>query len=173
MAVRPTLELGNPLLRQTALPVADPRDPAVRELIRDLWETLADFRRRHGWGRALAAPVVGVPLRVVVLDIDEQRIVLINPRFESWSREQVAAYESCITFGGIWGEVVRPARVVVVAQDEDGVERRYDATGDLGRVMQHEIDHLDGLTWLDRDPDPTTICTTNEYVRRYRAAPSD
>ncbi len=173
MAVRPTLELGNPLLRQTALPVADVRDPAVRQLIDDLWETLEDFRRRHGWGRALAAPVVGVPLRVVVLDVDEQRLVLINPRFESWSHEQVAAYESCITFSGIWGEVVRPARVVVVAQDENGVERRYDAIGDLGRVMQHEIDHLDGLTWLDRDPDPTTICTTNEYVRRYRAAPSD
>ncbi|WP_026370771.1 peptide deformylase [Kallotenue papyrolyticum] len=169
MPVRPMLELGDPRLRQPAQAVGDAAAPEIAALLDDLWATLDDFRRRRGWGRALAAPVIGVPLRVVVIAV-EGRLELINPRFAGWSREQVAAYESCMTFDCIWGEVIRPARVVVVAQDRQGREQRYDATGDLARVLQHEIDHLDGLVWLDRDPDPLTICTTGEYRRRYRSA---
>jgi peptide deformylase len=166
MPVRPTLELGHPLLRQTAEPVADPRSAETRALITDLWDTLDDFRRRHGWGRALAAPVISVPQRVIVIAMENQRMVLINPRFESWSRDQVTMYESCITFGSIWGAVSRPRSVVVVALDENGEEQRFEVNGDLARVMQHEIDHLDGFMWLDRDPDLSSICTTTEYMRQ-------
>ncbi len=166
MAVRSTLELGDPLLRQQAQPVADPQAPEVRTLITDLWDTLRDFQQRSGWGRALAAPVIGVGLRAVVLDFEGQELVLINPRFESWGRTQAVDYERCLTFGSIWGAVYRPEHVVVVALDADGVEQRFDVSGDLARLMQHEIDHLDGLVWLDRDPDPATICTTRERKRQ-------
>jgi peptide deformylase len=166
MAVRPTLQLGNPLLRQAALPIDDIHSAGTQALIADLWDTLHDFRRRYGWGRALSAPVIGVPLRVIVVDFEEQQLVLINPRFERWSREQEFAYESCITFSAIWGAVHRPARVTVVALDSDAVERRYETAGPLARLMQHEIDHLDGLVWLDREPDLASICTTDEYRRQ-------
>jgi peptide deformylase len=165
MAIRPTLQLGNPLLRQAAQPIDDVQSGDIQALIADLWDTLYDFRRRYGWGRALSAPVIGVPLRAIVVDFDEQ-LVLINPRFERWSREQVVAYESCITFSSIWGAVCRPRRVIVVALDAVGVERRYDAEGALARLMQHEIDHLDGLVWLDREPDLASICTNDEYRRQ-------
>ena len=94
MPVKPTLELGNPLLRQPAQPVADPLSPVTQALIADLWDTLHDFHQRHGWGHALSAPVIGVSQRVVVLEFDGQALLLINPRFESWSRTQVVAYES-------------------------------------------------------------------------------
>jgi peptide deformylase len=168
MAIRPTLQLGNPLLRQAAQPIDDVQSGDIQALIADLWDTLYDFRRRHGWGRALSAPVIGVPLRVIVVDVGE-RFVLINPRFERWSREQVVTYESCITFSTIWGAVCRPNQVVVVALDAGGVERRYDAEGALARLMQHEIDHLDGLVWLDREPDLASICTNEEYRRQQGA----
>lgn len=166
MAVRPTLQLGNPLLRQAAQPIDDVHSAETQALLADLWDTLRDFRRRHGWGRALSAPVIGVPLRAIVVDFQDQALVLINPRFERWSREQEYRYESCITFGSIWGAVYRPTRVTVVALDADGLERRYEATGPLARLMQHEIDHLDGLVWLDREPDLASICTTDEYRRQ-------
>lgn len=169
MTVCPTLELGHPLLRQPAQPVEDPLSAETQQLIADLWDTLRDFRERNRWGRALAAPVIGVQARVVVLEFEDQQFVLINPRFERWSRTQVVAYESCLTFGGLWGQVSRPAQVIVVALDAAGQEQRYEVQGELGRIMQHEIDHLDGLVWLDRDPDVATICTNNEYKRLLEA----
>ena len=140
----------------------------TRSLIADLRDTLRDFRARTRWGRALAAPVIGVPLRLVLLEYNEQSMVLINPSFERWSRDHAGGYESCITFPALWGSVIRPRSVVVLAQDEHGLPRRLEADGDLARLLQHEIDHLDGLVWLDREPDVATICTTNEYRRRYR-----
>lgn len=172
MPVRSTLELGNPHLRQPAQPVPDPRSPETRALIADLWDTLHEFRERHGWGRALSAPVIGVPQRVSVINFDERQIVLINPRFETWSRAQTSAFESCMAFSSIWGAVVRPERIVVAALDDQGREQRYEVDGDLARIVQHEIDHLDGLVWLDRDPDLATICTTGEYMRQFKHAGS-
>lgn len=166
MAVRQTLELGNPLLRQAAQAVIDVRDPQTLALVRDLWDTLDDFRQRHGWGNALAAPVIGVGQRVVVVALDDRRLTLINPRFEGWGREQVMAYESCMTFPDLYGQVSRQAQVVVSALDADGIEQRYEAAGMFARIVQHEIDHLDGLVWLDRDPDLGSFCTRNEYRRQ-------
>jgi peptide deformylase len=166
MPIRAVLELGDPLLRRQAQPVDDPREPAIQALIVDLWDTLHDFQQRNHWGRALAAPVIGIDLRVVVIDVDDQQYVLVNPRFETWGRTQTVAYETCITFGCIWGQVYRPETVVVVALDVNGIEQRFELDGELARLFQHEIDHLDGLVWLDRDPDLATICTTNEYKRQ-------
>jgi peptide deformylase len=166
--IRPTLELGDPALRQAAAPVKDALSPATQALLADLRDTLRDFRERNGWGRALGAPVIGVPLRLVLIDYDDTALVLINPRFDSWSNDQISAYESCITFPCLWGCVDRPRAVTVTAEDEAGVTQRWEVDGDLARILQHEIDHLDGFVWLDRDPPIESICTTGEYQRRYR-----
>ncbi len=167
--IRPTLELGDPLLRQVAAPVEDARGETTQSLIADLRDTLRDFRERNGWGRALGAPVIGVPLRVVVVDDNDTSLVFINPCFESWSNDQVSVYESCICFPSLWGCVDRPRAVTITAEDEAGVNRRWEFEGDLARILQHEIDHLDGFVWLDRDPPIESICTTKEYQRRYRS----
>jgi peptide deformylase len=171
MPVRPILELGDPRLRQPAQPVPDPLAPEVQALIDDLRETLAVVRARRGWGDALAAPVVGAAQRVIMLERAGRELVLINPRFEAWGRTQLAAYERCLTFDAIWGAVYRPDRVVVVAVDAQGAEQRLEASGSFARLLQHEMDHLDGLVWLDRDPDLTSLCTAGEYARRYAAPP--
>jgi peptide deformylase len=162
------LELGHPLLRNTAARVELPLSQEIQELIGDLRDTLRDFRARSGWGRALGAPVVGESLRVVVIEYDNTSLTLINPRFEQWSNDQIDDYESCMTFPAIWGCVSRPRSVVVLAWDETGAEQRIEASGDLARILQHELDHLDGLTWLDRDPDLGSICTTKEYRRQFQ-----
>ncbi len=166
--IRPTLELGDPALRQVSAPVVDPLHADTRALIEDLRDTLRDWRARNGWGRALAAPVIGVPLRVVLIELEGTSTVLINPAFERWGADQIDTFESCITFPTLWGCVVRPRTVIVQALDEDGTPCRIEAEGDLARILQHEIDHLDGFNWLDREPDVATICTTGEYRRRHR-----
>jgi peptide deformylase len=171
--IRQMLELGNPLLRQVAAVVDDPQDPSVHEVLRDLRDTLADFRHRNGWGRALSAPIIGVPLRIILIEYDERSMVLINPVFEQWSSDQESVYESCITFPSLWGMVSRPVQVVVQALDEAGIPHRWEASGPFGRTLQHEIDHLDGLIWLDREPDIDSICTTTEYKRRQASHQSD
>lgn len=171
MAVRSTIELGNPALRQPAQPVVNASDPAIQALITDLHDTLHDWRAHHGWGRAMSAPTIGVAQRVVVIDWDDIHYVFINPRFEQWSTQQSDEWESCITFPNLWGCVSRPHSVVVTAWDADGQPLRLQAEGALSRILQHEIDHLDGLIWLDREPDPATLCTTAEYNRRYKPQP--
>lgn len=168
MAVRPLLELGNPLLRQLAQPVDDVHSPETIEIINDLWETLHHFRSEHGWGRSLAAPLIGSSRRIIVLLEHDDEWTLINPRLIRWSRTQSVDWESCVAVGSLWGMVSRPEQVVLTALDRDGNNHTYDAEGLLARILQHEIDHLDGLMWLDRDPDIATICTTNEYRRRYK-----
>lgn len=168
MAVRPLLELGNPLLRQLSLPVEDVHAPETVQIVADLWDSLYAFRKEHGWGRSLAAPLIGINRRIIVLLEQDKELVLINPRLVRWSRTQTVDWESCVAVGSLWGLVSRSSQIVVTALDTNGDEQRYEADGLLARILQHEIDHLDGLIWLDRDPDISSICTTNEYRRRYK-----
>jgi len=168
MPIRALLELGNPLLRQISLPVADVRSAETASVIADLWDSLYHFRTEHGWGRSLAAPLIGVNVRIIVINEQGNEWTLINPRLVGWSRQQANDWESCVAIGSIWGLVSRPQQVTVMALDPDGNEQRRETDGLLARIIQHEIDHLDGLTWFDRDPDLSSICTTNEYRRRYK-----
>src|SRR5947209_4590111 len=103
MAVRSTLELGDPALRQPAQAVANPADPTIQALISDLRDTLQAWRAKNGWGGALSAPTLGVNQRVVLIERQEYQYVLINPAFEQWSQSHTEAFESCITFSSIWG----------------------------------------------------------------------
>ena len=168
MAVRPILELGDPLLRLAAEPVQDVGGAEVRALVADLLDTLRDFRSRNAYGRLLAAPQIGVPLRVFVLFADEGEFELINPRYERWSRTEAQEYETCLSFPLLWGLVSRPTSVTVAGYTLQGEERQIEAAGPLSRRLQHAMDHLDGLLWLDREPDLLSLCTTAEYERRYR-----
>ena len=168
MPVRRILELGDPILRQAAAPIDDPTSPRARSLVADLFDTLSDFRAHTGYGRSMAATQIGVLLRVLVIESHDGSVELLNPRYERWSRHEAEAYESCLCFPSVWGLVARPTSVTVVGQTLDGGERRIEATGDLARILQHGLDHLDGLVWLDRSPDLLSICTTSEYERRYK-----
>lgn len=168
MPIRQLLELGNPLLRQISLPVEDVRSTETASVVADMWASLYHFRTEHGWGRSLAAPLIGVNVRIIVINEHGDEWTLINPRLVHWSRQQAHDWESCVAIGSIWGLVSRPQQVTVTALDLAGNEQRYEVDGLLARIIQHEIDHLDGLTWFDRDPDLSSICTTNEYRRRYK-----
>lgn len=139
---------GDPVLREPAEPVAAVDDD-VRALVADLVETMYEAD-----GVGLAAPQVGVGLRVIVVDTREEEgagaLALINPRIADTSAETDRAEEGCLSIPGIADIVERPVRVVVEALDPDGEPVRIEADGLSARALQHEVDHLDGVLFLDR-----------------------
>jgi len=138
--------LGSPFLRQRAEPVATV-DDAVRELLDDLFETMYAAR-----GVGLAANQVGDTRRVAVVDIGKdapEQLVLINPVLVEKDDETEIAEEGCLSIPEIFGDVERPLRVVVQALDRHGEPFRLESAGYQARAIQHEIDHLDGVLFLD------------------------
>jgi peptide deformylase len=119
-------------------------DDAVRRLMDDMVETMVDA---HGAG--LAAPQVGLPLRVIVLKVDNQVYQLANPEMVRCEGEQTG-FEGCLSVPGLIGEVTRCQRVVARGQNRHGKEIRVKGDGLLARAIQHEIDHLDGILFTTK-----------------------
>jgi len=148
MAVRQVRLYGDPVLRRKALPVAEV-DDTVRELIADMRETMHAYN-----GVGLAANQVGVLQRVLVVDIpvDEgtrARYALINPELDQRTGAE-SGEEGCLSIPGLYEEVRRAQRVRVRALDEHGRPLEFVAEGYLARALQHEVDHLDGVLFVDR-----------------------
>jgi peptide deformylase len=148
MAVRPIVKYGHPMLHEPSEPVRE-IDGTIRKLLDDMVETMYAAP-----GIGLAAPQIAVPLRVIVVDLSVgeepgQLIKLINPEFVLRQGEQ-RHDEGCLSVPGFGGSPVRPERVVVKGLDPDGQERMYEGTELLARAFCHEIDHIDGLLFVDR-----------------------
>jgi peptide deformylase len=134
--------LGSPVLRQHSVEVKTV-DDEVRRLIEDMFETMDAAK-----GLGLAANQVGIARRVAVVDVEEDRFVMVNPRIVE-ADGRVSAEEGCLSIPDIYADVTRPDRVIVEALDADGNSYRKEATGLKARAIQHEIDHLDGILFLD------------------------
>ncbi len=146
MSVRGLHLLGSPALRQRAAPIAAV-DDEVRSLVDDLFETM-----RAAKGVGLAANQVGVARRVAVVDVGPDEpppLVLINPVILRHGDELETAEEGCLSIPDLFGDVERPLTVVVEATDRDGCRYTVEASGYKARAIQHEIDHLDGILFLD------------------------
>jgi len=171
MPVRPILQLGDPRLREIALPVEDPSAPKVAALVNDLADTLAYWRATTGYGRGIAAPQLGVRLRVIFLQLPgEKPWPLINPEILERSEEKIVVWDACLSFLSIFMQVERHREITVRYQDMNG-ETHQLAVGDdrnLSELLQHEIDHLDGILAVDRLTDIRTLCTREEFEKRYR-----
>ena len=150
MAVREIRLLGDPILRQEAKEVVGYGDD-LRALVRDMYETMY-----HEEGIGLAAPQIGVGTRVIVIDLrreehpDDEPMALVNPRLTWTSSETAKQTEGCLSIPTLEEIVERPAKVRVEAHDPDGKRVELYAEDLLARALQHEIDHLDGVLFLDR-----------------------
>ncbi len=143
------------ILRRRAQPVrAVTRD--VRTLIEQMFETLRGAR-----GVGLAAPQVGVGRRVIVIEVQDRRLALVDPEVLKQEGETVGT-EACLSIPGLLGDVPRAAHVVVRARNRRNRYITVDAVGLLARVLQHEIDHLDGVLFTDRVRDPKTLRQAGE-----------
>lgn len=171
MALREIVQLGNPLLRQPCAPVTDPGATAIRELAQDLSDTLAHWRKHTGYGRGIAAPQIGVLQRLIFLRLPgEPAWPMINPEIVWQSDEKVVVWDACLSFLSIFMKVERSAQIRVRWQDFSGVWHETEAgpEKDLAELLQHEIDHLDGILAVDRMTDIKTLCTREEFERRFR-----
>lgn len=174
MAILKVSRMGHPVLRQPAREIpADRVDhPALQRLIDDMVETMADEQ-----GIGLAAPQVFQSLRLVVLgdpqsdpeDPDAIPLtVLVNPRWLARSDEQAEAWEGCLSIPGLRGMVPRSVSVTLEALDRQGQRVELKAHDLFARVLQHEIDHLDGVLYLDRMTDMRRLAFNEEFERYWR-----
>ena len=172
MAVRKVLQLGDPLLRQPAGAYEFGNDTVdLRELVADLRDTLAHWRQETGYGRGIAAPQLGVSKRVIFLQLPgKEPWPLVNPEIIQRSEEKIVVWDACLSFLSIFMRVERAREIAVRYQDLQGDWREIRAgeEGDLSELLQHEIDHLDGILCIDRVQDVGSICTKEEFEKRYR-----
>jgi len=172
MPVQHVLQLGDPLLRTACGRVEDSSSPEIHELVADLADTLAHWRLKTGYGRGIAAPQIGVLKRVIFLNLpDAEPWPLINPEIVERSEEKIVVWDACLSFLSIFMQVERHREITVRYRGLDGTTREFTAGDDrnLSELLQHEIDHLDGILAIDRVTDTKTICTREEFEKRYRA----
>jgi peptide deformylase len=173
MPIRPILQLGDPKLREVALPVEDPSSPQIAALVQDLSDTLAHWRATTGYGRGIAAPQLGVTQRVIFLQLPgEKAWPLVNPQIIERSSEKNVVWDACLSFLSIFMQVERHRDVTVRYRDLAGRQQEVRAgeARNLSELLQHEIDHLDGILAVDRIVDIKTLCTREEFEKRYRDA---
>ena len=159
MAIREIITLGHPTLRQKARKVTR-FGPELKQLIDDMVETM-----RVAPGVGLAAPQVNVADRVIVVELpaDEEEglpaelYAFVNPEIIKTSRDKEEGQEGCLSIPGYLGEVERHTEIIVRGQDATGKLQRVKAYDYLARIFQHEIDHLDGIMFIDRVADPGKI----------------
>jgi peptide deformylase len=165
MTLRKIALLGHPVLLARAEPVTDLADPDVQRLIDDMLATMADAD-----GIGLAAPQVHESVRIIVaLDVRDRgerdraaAHVLVNPELTPWGEASDLAFEGCLSMPGLRGRVPRHARCGYRALDRDGREVTGMAAGLFARVLQHEVDHLDGILYPMRIADLRELAFTSE-----------
>jgi peptide deformylase len=166
MPARTILQLGNPTLRQASCPVRSPEEAAP--VLEDLRDTLHEFRRTHGFGRGISAIQIGLPLRIVYIEIDGASYSLLNPFLDTMSDEKIRLWDNCFSFPDLLVHLERSKTVTLHYQDEHGVAHTLEVSGAFSELLQHEIDHLDGILAIDRAIDRNAFCTKEEYERRFR-----
>lgn len=145
--VREIRKKDDPVLRKKAKPVSDPDNPLIRQLAEDMLETMYKAP-----GVGLAAPQIGVSKRILVSDCGEEfggQYVLINPKIIHQEGTQTGI-EGCLSFPNLYGDVERAEKVTLKAQDLNGRWFKVEAHGLLSRCFQHEIDHLNGILFIDK-----------------------
>jgi peptide deformylase len=170
--VRSVLQLGDPGLRTVSRPVADPGSVEIGALVRDLADTLAHWRAGTGYGRGIAAPQIGARERVIFLQLPgAEPWPLVNPEVIWRSERKIVVWDACLSFLSIFMQVERHREILVRYQDLEGEwkEVRAGEERDLSELLQHEMDHLDGILAVDRITDIRTMCTREEFEKRYRA----
>jgi peptide deformylase len=169
MAVRRILQLGDPVLREESRAVTDPG--ACENTLCDLRDTLHEFQRTHGFGRGISAIQIGVPERIIYMEFEGMAWCLINPEWEYLSAEKFRLWDDCFSFPDLLVWVERSERVRVRFLDNSGVEQVLEAAGAFSELIQHEMDHLDGILAIDRAIERNSLCTREEWLRRYSGEP--
>ena len=161
MAVRKVLLLGHPKLYEVCEPVRVEEVESLKPVIRDLHDTLFDFRRKYGVGRAIAAPQIGVMKRLVYMYISAPT-VFFNPVLDQKSEEMFTMWDDCICFPDLVVKVRRHKRCRIRFLDREWQEQTMLLEDDLSELLQHECDHLDGVLAVSRAIDAESFALRSQ-----------
>jgi len=138
------LLLGNPLLYEVCNPVLQRELPLVKGWVRDMHNVMEEIRAKYNFGRAIAAPQLGIMKRLVYLNIDKP-IILINPAIVNPSEEMFELWDDCMSFPNLLVKVKRHRSLTLIYLDEKWQPQEWHLSDDLAELLQHECDHLDGI----------------------------
>jgi peptide deformylase len=164
MPVRRIIQLGDPLLRVVSEPVASPEE--ARALFEDLRDTLHEFRRTHGFGRGISSVQIGEPKRLIYIELDGRAWRLRNPALESQSEDKFRLWDDCFSFPNLLVQVERSTTVRIRYEDDQSAVQRLEVSGPFSELLQHELDHLDGILAIDRALGPNALRTREEHERQ-------
>lgn len=142
--VKDILILGNPQLYVTCTEYRKENIKEIEEVVADLHDTMMEYKRMHGAGRAIAAPQIGVQKRLLYMYIDRP-VIFINPVLSFLSDEKMTVMDDCMSFPGLLVKVQRYKECIIEYYDLDWKKQKMHLTGDLAELIQHEYDHLDGI----------------------------
>jgi peptide deformylase len=170
MPEREILQLGNPTLLEKSARVDDITSAATQSIIRDLSDTLAGFREATRYGRGIAAPQIGALKRVIFIRMQPAGFTsaLVNPEIVWMSDALMELWDDCFSFPDLMVRVSRARQIRVEYQDGRGAKQAIEAEGDLSELLQHEIDHLDGILATERAVSPRAFSTRAEWGRRFK-----
>ncbi len=165
MPIREILVLGNQQLWQPSENVTEIHSHTTQEIIQDLSETLANFRTVQGFGRAIAAPQIGLHQRIIFTNINGG-FALINPVIKTASQEMFELWDDCFSLPNLLVKVKRHIEIKVAFTNEHGAAKSLIFRNDLSELFQHEIDHLDGILATDRAVDRRGFAMRSEVINR-------
>lgn len=170
MAVKEILRLGNPGLWQVCATVESLNSQETRKIIQDLKDTLEDFKKKNGFGRAIAAPQIGILKRIIYIDFPKEKIsgALINPKITKQSKEKIQVWDDCFSFPDLLVKVERAREIEMEYQTANGEIFTISAKGDLSELLQHEIDHLDGILAVQRAIDGRSFAFRSEWEKFWK-----
>lgn len=154
--IREILKLGDPQLYEVSEPVTAEDLPFVGSWVEDLHDTLMEYRRVYGAGRAVAAPQIGIRKRLLYMYLDKP-YVFINPVMMFPDEEMYELLDDCMSFPGLMVKVRRYRRAVIRYEDLQGERQEMALEGDLSELLQHEYDHLDGILATMRAVDDRSL----------------
>ena len=168
MAAHRIRQLGDPVLREVSQPVESPAQ--ARPVLVDLRDTLHEFQRTHGFGRGISAVQIGVLRRVIYMEFEGVSYCLVNPEFAWLSEEKFRLWDDCFSFPDLLVWLERSQSVRLHYTDEHGAAQAVDASGPLSELIQHEMDHLDGILAVDHAIGPNGLATREQWIRMKAAA---
>lgn len=156
--IRPVILLGDPRLRQKSEVVQDTTDAVFQAELRELHARLDLFIEEKGFGRAISAPQIGIGKRLIALRLAEERISMVNPEIIWSSPEKFSMWDDCMSFPNLLVRLLRHESISLKFQNERGQQQHWDKVPrDLAELLQHEIDHLNGVLAIDRAIDRESI----------------
>ena len=166
MAVKEILLLGNPKLYEVCKPVTKNELEDVKKIVEDLHDTLMDFRKKYNAGRAIAAPQIGYTKKLVYMDIDKP-VIFINPVLDILSAEMFELWDDCMSFPDILVKVKRHKRCHISYKDLDWNNQSLQLENDLSELLQHEVDHLDGILAISKaiDGKSYALRSQKEFIK--------